>query len=196
MRFREEVRTSFCSHALDNKQQEGLLILNPMGRIIYATRPVTDFFNVRLANITGKLFTSLFPSHEQQHLLDRIHHLKPNTVARHRTTKGRWKDSDTHTFVMHPIASHDRILMIIVNLQNTRLLDQLRFERDLLLERERICKEAISHHFFNPLAIAKGYLHLASNKCDDDIKDMLSAIDTALDRIEKTVKTVINTGDL
>lgn len=196
MMLNEEVRTTICSHAVDRKQQEGLLILNPMGRIIHATRPVADFFDVRLANITGKLFTSLFPSREQQHLLDHIHHLKPNTVVRHKTTKGGRKDLDTHTFVMHPIASRDRILMIIVTLHNTRLLDQLRFERDLSLGRERMCKEAISHHFFNPLAIAKGYLQLASDKCDGDIKDKLSAIDIALDRIEKTVKTIIKTGTL
>jgi len=49
---------------------------------------------------------------------------------------------------MHPVASHGRILMIIVTIKDTRLYDQLRFELDRLLRQERMYKEAISHHFF------------------------------------------------
>ena len=192
----EEVRTTTFYHSLENKQQESLLILNSIGKIIYASRPAADFFDVDLANIIGKMFVSVFPLHEQHRLRDEIFHLKPNLVSRYKTTIGNRTDSHTHTFIMHPVASHGRILMIIVTIEDICLYDQLRFELDRSLRQERKYKEAISHHFFNPLAIAKGYLHLASDKCDKDMKNKFSAIDNALNRIEKTVKTVIKTGKL
>ncbi len=58
-----------------------------------------------------------------------------------------------------------------------------------LLEKEKRMKAMLAHYFFNPIAIAKGYLQLSlENNEDEKIEKALKAIN----RIEKVVKNIIN----
>ena len=61
------------------------------------------------------------------------------------------------------------------------------------LEEESQFKLWTAHYFFNPIAIAKGYLEIA--KEDHDIDKIEKALD-AIERIEKVVKNVVTKGEV
>ncbi len=72
------------------------------------------------------------------------------------------------------------------------MLDSIQKSRrkiEELLEKEKKMKAMVAHYFFNPIAIAKGYLqlYLESNK-NEEVERALKAID----RIERVVKDIIN----
>ncbi|HHF55943.1 MAG TPA: PAS domain S-box protein, partial [Thermoplasmatales archaeon] len=63
-----------------------------------------------------------------------------------------------------------------------------------MLERERRFKLDTSHYFFNPIAIAKGYLQLALE--DDDGKEKILKAIEAIERVEKVVKNITTKGEI
>jgi len=66
-----------------------------------------------------------------------------------------------------------------------------------ILEQEKEFKLATAHYFFNPIAIAKGYLDLAMEKAsDEEQKEKLKAAEYAIERVEKVVKNVTQRGEI
>jgi PAS domain S-box-containing protein len=63
------------------------------------------------------------------------------------------------------------------------------------LEKEREFKLRTAHFFFNPLAIAKGYLQLALHE-KDDIEMKIERAMKAIERVEKVVKNVTQRGEI
>lgn len=64
------------------------------------------------------------------------------------------------------------------------------------MERERRFIEDVSHHFFNPLCIAKGYLNLSIRDADPEIQRNLEITRDAVDRVETVVKNVVRDGTI
>ena len=65
------------------------------------------------------------------------------------------------------------------------------------LELEKQFKLEAAHYFFNPIAIAKGYLSLAMEKAsDEDQVEKLKAAEHAIERVEKVVKNVTQKGEI
>ena len=188
--------TTFSKTKEESRVEDGLLILNSEGIIIHATPAAEKYFDISLKEIIGKSFFLLFSRQQRQHLCELLNDLKPNNSVPHIITKKRNLGLSTYTLTIHPISVYNCTNMIIVTLHDSTMVGKLLAERELLLRRERAYKESMSHHFFNPLAIAKGYLNLVLNDCSDDAKTKLCAINTALERIENTVKTLIKTGNL
>jgi len=62
------------------------------------------------------------------------------------------------------------------------------------LEEERQFKLNTAHYFFNPIAIAKGYLELALE--EGDRKDNILKAIEAINRVEKVVKNVTERGEI
>ncbi len=66
-----------------------------------------------------------------------------------------------------------------------------------ILEQEKEFKLATAHYFFNPIAIAKGYIDLAMEKAsDEEQKENLKAAEHAIERVEKVVKNVTQKGEI
>jgi signal transduction histidine kinase len=63
-----------------------------------------------------------------------------------------------------------------------------------IIEREKKFTEEISHYFFNPLCIAKGYIDLSMKKADLELKRKLEITRIAVDRVENIVKHVVREG--
>ncbi len=63
------------------------------------------------------------------------------------------------------------------------------------LEKEREFKLRTAHFFFNPLAIAKGYLQVALHE-KDDIETKIEMAMKAIERVEKVVKNVTQRGEI
>ena len=81
--------------------------------------------------------------------------------------------------------------------QHKRLEDQYRSSApgmEQVMERERHFIEDVSHHFFNPLCIAKGYLNLSMQDADPEICRKLQITRDAVDRVETVVKNVVRDG--
>lgn len=60
-----------------------------------------------------------------------------------------------------------------------------------VLNRERKFLEEVSHYFFNPLCIAKGYLDLSIPSADPTLKRKLEITKQAVSRVENIVKHVV-----
>jgi len=64
------------------------------------------------------------------------------------------------------------------------------------LELEKQFKLEAAHYFFNPIAIAKGYLDLAIDEVPEKQKEKLKAAKHAIARVEKVVKNVTQRGEI
>ncbi|RLF48844.1 MAG: hypothetical protein DRN10_01840, partial [Thermoplasmata archaeon] len=65
-----------------------------------------------------------------------------------------------------------------------------------IIEREQRFIEDISHYFFNPLCIAKGYIDLSLKEATPELKRKLEITRTAVDRVETVVKHVVMEGKI
>lgn len=63
-----------------------------------------------------------------------------------------------------------------------------------IMERERRFTEDISHYFFNPLCIAKGYIDLSMKEADPEMMRKLEITRTAVNRVEAVVKHIVTEG--
>jgi PAS domain S-box-containing protein len=61
-----------------------------------------------------------------------------------------------------------------------------------ILEKERTFVEDVSHYFFNPLCIAKGYIDLSLQNVDSETRRKLKITRDAVNRVETVVKHVVN----
>ena len=64
------------------------------------------------------------------------------------------------------------------------------------LQRERKFLDEISHYFFNPLCIAKGYLDLTIPNAEPALKHKLEITRHAVTRVETIVKNIVNEGKI
>ncbi|MEA2054476.1 MAG: PAS domain S-box protein, partial [Candidatus Thermoplasmatota archaeon] len=64
------------------------------------------------------------------------------------------------------------------------------------LEQEKVFKLKTAHHFFNPIAIAKGYLDLTMDEVPEEQKKKLQSAHHAIMRVEKVVKNVTQRGEI
>lgn len=64
----------------------------------------------------------------------------------------------------------------------------------VVLEREKQFLEEISHYFFNPLCIAKGYLDLSIPYAEPPLKQKLEITKEAISRVENVVKHIVTEG--
>ncbi|RLF47557.1 MAG: hypothetical protein DRN10_03730, partial [Thermoplasmata archaeon] len=69
-------------------------------------------------------------------------------------------------------------------------------EMKRVLEEERRFKMDTAHYFFNPITIAKGYLHLAMEEAPDECKKKIESAYHAITRVEKVVKNVTQRGEI
>lgn len=65
-----------------------------------------------------------------------------------------------------------------------------------VLERERKFLEEISHNFFNPLCIAKGYLDLSIPSANPALRRKLEITKQAIIRVEDVVKHIVIEGQI
>ncbi len=64
------------------------------------------------------------------------------------------------------------------------------------LEKEKKFLEEISHYFFNPLCIAKGYLDLSIPQADPALRRKLEITKQAVTRVENVVKHIVTEGKI
>ena len=92
---------------------------------------------------------------------------------------------------------------VILNIADITKKKMMEEELDLsnkkmkeIIEREQRFIEDISHYFFNPLCIAKGYIDLSLKEATPELKRKLEITRTAVDRVETVVKHVVMEGKI
>jgi len=113
------------------------------------------------------------------------------------------------TYEFRAINKDDKILHMLINvnlLPRTKksiisLIDitarkKAEEEMKRVLEEERRFKMDTSHYFFNPITIAKGYLHLAMEEAPEECKKKIESAYHAITRVEKVVKNVTQRGEI
>ncbi len=63
-------------------------------------------------------------------------------------------------------------------------------------EKEKRFIERISHYFFNPICIAKGYIQLAKENVGEEDIIMLEKAKVAIERVENVVKNIVKEGEI
>ena len=81
---------------------------------------------------------------------------------------------------------------------NLDITERKRAEEEIkiLLERERKIKLEMAHYFFNPIAIARGYMNLIMENLPEKKKKDLEKAIYAVDRIENVVKNIVTKGEI
>lgn len=96
--------------------------------------------------------------------------------------------------------SEPAVLVNIMDVTRHKQLedDYVRSRRQMkqAVERERRFIEDVSHHFFNPLCIAKGYLNLSMREADPETRRKLEITRDAVNRVETVVKNVVRDGTI
>ena len=88
------------------------------------------------------------------------------------------------------------IIKSILILITASLISLLSEEKSKALEKEREFKLKTAHYFFNPIAIGEGFIEIAMEKANDEIKNELKTALNALERIKKVVKNVVEKGEI
>jgi len=103
---------------------------------------------------------------------------------------------------MSPVNFDDReaILLNIMDISaQKRIEEQLQLSEQQMAEivaREKRFIEDISHYFFNPLCIAKGYIDLSMRDANPGLRRNLKITRDAVDRVEAVVKHVVMEGSI
>ncbi len=69
-------------------------------------------------------------------------------------------------------------------------------EMERALEQEKLFKLKAAHHFFNPLAISKGYMTIAMEELPEEHHATIQQAHNALKRIERVVRNIVERGEI
>jgi len=98
--------------------------------------------------------------------------------------------------ILYPIMEGDKIKFFFGLIKEDEEIKKMEEEIKKLQKRFESFKENMSHYFFNPLVIAKGYIDLLLEKNDLNKKDKedIMKIKEAVERIEKVVRNIVVEG--
>ncbi len=96
--------------------------------------------------------------------------------------------------------NEEAVLLNILDItKRKKIEDDLQRTKETMektLARERKFVEDISHYFFNPLCIAKGYIDLSLKNVDSETRRKLQITLDAVNRVETVVKHVVTEGQI
>lgn len=92
----------------------------------------------------------------------------------------------------------DALLVNLMDVSREKQMEEKlhlsRKQMEDVAERERRFIEDLSHYFFNPLCIAKGYIDLSLREASPTLRRKLEITREAVDRVETVVKHVVTEG--
>ncbi len=99
--------------------------------------------------------------------------------------------------VLYPIFDENELKFFFGVVRDMEEIIKIKKVLDVTYERVKAFREDIAHHFFNPIAIAKGYLRLLSDKSmDPDDKEKVEKAMTAIERVEAVIKNIVINGKI
>jgi len=146
---------------------EGIFILDRRGQIIFANEKAKEIYKLR-------------------------RELK-KTLSQNKTKLRK----GCKEIVLYPIFDENKLKFFFGVIRDMEEIIKIKKILDITYERVKAFREDIAHHFFNPIAIAKGYLNLLSEKnLDPEDKVKVEKVKTALERVEAVVKNIVINGKI
>lgn len=178
-----------------DRVEEGIMLLDGTGSITYLGDRAAELLNQSRERVHDATLADLLRhgTEKKSDVMEAMH-MEGELLCHFPRS-----DDDTAPVQIrfHRVASDDATERYIGVVRNIDAADAVEQHLTRQLRREQLFKESISHHFFNPLCIAQGYLQLVLNREDPgDQESMLRAAQQALARIETVVKNVVYDGDL
>ncbi len=147
--------------------EEGVFILDRRGEILFANSKAREVYKLK-------------------------RELK--NALRHNRTKLR---SGNKEIALYPIFDENELKFFFGVVRDMEEIIKIKKVLDITYERVKAFREDIAHHFFNPIAIAKGYLNLLSEKTmDPDDKMKIEKAMTAIERVEAVIKNIVINGKI
>lgn len=175
--------------------EEGVILLDGDGCITYLSPAAAWLLGRRPEEAQGVKLAKLL-RHGAEKTSDVVQALQSGGRMLYRSPKRNGGTMPVE-IRFHRVAGDGQVERYVGVVRNLDAVDAMEQDLKNQLCRERLFKECISHHFFNPLCIAQGYLQLVLNReSDGDEEAMLEATKQALARIETVVKNVVYNGDL
>ena len=98
---------------------------------------------------------------------------------------------------IYPILEGNEIKLFFGLVRDEEEIKKMENKIKNLHKRFEIFRENMSHYFFNPLVIAKGYLDLLmEGELDEKEKENVEKVKEAIGRIEKVVKNIVLEGKI
>ncbi len=147
--------------------REGVFILDRRGNIIFANDKASDVYKIR-------------------------RELKKALSEKRMSIQNGSKE-----IVLYPIFDNNNLKFFFGIVRDMEDIIKIKKILDITYESVKNFREDIAHYFFNPLAIAKGYLNLISEKnltAEDKLK--IEKVKTAIERIEAVVKNIVMNGKI
>ena len=98
--------------------------------------------------------------------------------------------------VIYPILEKNDIRFFFGLVRNDEEIDKMKHKIMVIQKRFDSFKENMSHYFFNPIVIAKGYLDILLEKRElsNEDKEDVKKVKEAIERIEKVVRNIVVEG--
>ena len=144
------------------EDEEGIFILNNRGDIIFTNRKARCIYGLR------------------------------NEIKRCLKNKKIILRKKNNEIVIYPIFEKNDIKFFFGVIRNMEEIIKMKKYVNSVYEKLRLFKENISHYFFNPLIIAKGYLDLLLDKeIDKEDKIKIRKVKNAIERIENVIRNIV-----
>ena len=174
---------------------EGIFILNSRGNFVHLNKKALELLGKVHSEIEGRHFTSILPEKERGKIYGQ--ELLEGKGIKYVISKFVYDRKLSLEVTINPIVRGGKIVMFVGTVRDITPVEDMKEEVRKAFYREKIFRESISHHFFNPLVIARGYIQLVMDSMpESDERKRLEGAKKALGRIEAVVKNVIKNGDI
>ena len=177
--------------------QEGICIDNQDEKMIFVNDAFAKILGYRKDYLIGKSLFD-FVDEEGRKILTKQAKLRRQGKSSRYELRVYTKNGQTRDLLISavPLLKNGKYIgSISVNLDITerkRAEEKIR----ILLEREREIKMEMAHYFFNPIAIAKGYMYLIMENLPRNKKENLEKAVNAVNRIENVIKNMVTKGEI
>ncbi len=196
----EKMEDIYMQHDADtdnNTPTEGLFILNADGNFVHLNEKALSFAGERHGTLIGKHFSSIAPEKERRKIHYTLGELFKGRSTRYTIPKYDYGIKHIFEVNINPVIQNRKIIMFVGTIRDITHIRKMEADRKKAISREKMFRESVAHHFFNPIVIARGYLQLVmEGTCNNDEREKLEAVKTAVGRIESVVKNVIRDGDI
>ncbi len=172
----------------ENNGRDGVFLLSAKGDVIYANENANTFFAFKI----GSPFLSVIPKKDREKIYSFYEKLSRGESISY--VSSSIKNVEVS---IYPITKEKNVVMFVGVIKDITRIKEMELCTKKILKKEEIFRENVSHYFFNPLVIAKGYLQLLLN---EDVgkkeRKKLEAIKTAVERIESVVKNTVTRGKI
>ncbi|KAA0006797.1 MAG: PAS domain-containing protein [Thermoplasmata archaeon] len=166
---------------------ESIYIENEEGEIIFANNAFSRMVGRNTRDIVGRRMEDILESREMKKIGNGKYEMNIHTKN---------GDSRLLLYSSYPLFEK-RNFIGKINIGVDVTEERKREEKlKILSEREKNFRLKTAHYFFNPLAIAKGYMGLMAEELNEDEREKVLKAINAISRVENVIKNFVTRGEI